>query len=112
MTLTLVAEGGLPGPGVSGLYAVRVADGHVKFGHSRNIASRLVSHHRALRHLGVEFVAAWMHCPDSAAAERELLARLSRSGFERLPASEAFAIAWPVALRLLAAAATRSAVVE
>lgn len=98
---------GLPGPGVAGLYAVRVSDNQVKFGHSRNLASRLVSHHRALRHLGVEFVAAWVECASSTQAERDLLGRLSTAGFERLPSSEAFAVGWPVALRMLAAAGRR-----
>lgn len=108
MSVQLASEG-LPAPHVAGVYAVRVADGHVKFGHSRNLAGRLTSHARALRHLGVEFVAVWAPCANSSAAERDLLGRLSRSGFERLPSSEAFAIDWNVALRIVGAAAARHA---
>lgn len=105
--MLVAAEIGLPGPGTSGVYAVRVSERLVKFGHSRNIASRLVTHHRALRHLGVEFVAAWAACPNSAAVERDLLSRLGRAGFDRAPSAEAFTISWDAALRFLTAAATR-----
>jgi len=104
-----LASEGLPAPDVAGLYAVRVSDDRVKFGHSKNLAGRLTSHNRAARHLGVEFEAAWVAVPASAVAERDLLARLERSGFDRVPSSEAFAIGWEPALRILAAAATRAA---
>jgi hypothetical protein len=109
MTVHLVDDKGLPLPGVAGLYAVRVGESLVKFGHSRNLASRLVSHHRSLRHLGCGFIAAYIERADSSVAERDLLARLDRAGFERSPSSEAFTIAWPVALRFLAASAQRGA---
>src|SRR5690349_16072041 len=42
-TLYFVETSGLPQPGTSGLYAVRVGDGLVKFGRSANVAGRLVS---------------------------------------------------------------------
>ena len=105
----LVSEVGLPRPGTGGLYAVKVGDGLVKFGRSHNLAVRLLSHHRAVKHLGMEFEAAWVECPTSVCNERDLLARLDRSGFERSPSSEAYAISWPVAVRFLAAAGRRVA---
>jgi hypothetical protein len=104
---TMVAEQGLPGPGVGGLYVVQVSERLVKVGYSSNLAGRLVSHHRSLRHLGVEFVAAWVACPRPAAAERDLLARLAASGFDRVEGSESFEVTFPVALRFATAAAAR-----
>ena len=107
--MNLVSEVGLPPPGTVGLYAVQLTEKTVKFGKSSNIPDRLVAHHRSVKHLGLGFNAVWLECLNPGPVEKELFARLTRSGFHRIPGCEVFEIGWQPALRMLEAAVKQGA---
>ena len=105
--MNLVSEVGLPAPGTGGVYAVQITDKTVKFGKSSNLPDRMVSHHRSVKHLGIEFKAVWIACDNPGPVEKDLFARLTLAGFPRIPGCEVFEIGWEPGIRMLQASVDR-----